>query len=161
MPQQIFTFGVVRADVGRYIPRIAFASDSAPTDVQADDIILDHAADLCNYLYGLGINVASLDAQPTAAMYRTCQRYILLRLAAQIMRLRNQNSQTLADKLDADADGIMDRLRRLPQDMGETRPTGVNNGNIFHSDADYPAQIYNASIRSNSRLAINAANNKM
>lgn len=161
MPQQIFTFGVVRADVGRYIPRIAFASDSAPTDTQADDIILDHAADLCNYLYGLGINVAQLDAQPTAAMYRTCQRYILLRLAAQIMRLRNQNSQTLADKLDDEAAGIMDRLRKLPQDMGETRPTGINNGNIFHSDADYPQQIYNASIKSGSRLAINAANNKM
>lgn len=158
---QVYLFGVVRSDVGRYIPRIAFSTDSAPTESQADDIIIDHAADLCAYLYGLGVNVAQLDAQPTAAMYRTCQRYILLRLAAQIMRLRNQNSQTLADRLDDEAAGILDRLRKIPQDMGETRPTGINSGNIFHSDADYPKQIYNASIASQSRLAINAINNKM
>ena len=158
---QIYTFGVVRDDVGRYLPRIAFDASSAPTDTQADDIIYDHAADLCAYLYGLGVNVAQLDAQPTAAMYRTCQRYILLRLAAQIARLRNQNSQTLADRFDDDAQGILDRLRKLPQDMGQTRPVGVNSPNLLHTNATYPEQIYNASIVSGSRLAINAANDKM
>lgn len=158
---QVFTFGVVRNDVGRYIPRIAFSTDSAPTESQADDIILDHAADLCAYLYGMGVNVAQLDADPTAAMYRTCQRYILLRLAAQIMRLRNQNSQTLADRLDDEAAGILDRLRKLPQDMGETRPTSIFSPNILHTNADYPKQIYNATITSGSRLAINAINDKM
>jgi hypothetical protein len=158
---QIYTFGVVRDDVGRYLPRIAFDASSAPTDTQADAIIYDHAADLCAYLYGLGVNVTQLDAQPTAAMYRTCQRYILLRLAAQIARLRNQNSQTLADRFDDDAQGILDRLRKLPQDMGQTRPVGVNSPNLLHTNATYPEQIYNASIVSGSRLAINAANDKM
>lgn len=158
---QIYTFGVVRDDVGRYLPRIAFDASSAPTDTQADDIIYDHAADLCAYLYGLGVNVTQLDAQPTAAMYRTCQRYILLRLAAQIARLRNQNSQTIADRFDDDAQGILDRLRKLPQDMGQTRPVGVNSPNLLHTNATYPEQIYNASIVSGSRLAINAANDKM
>ena len=158
---QVYTFGVVRSDVGRYIPRVAFASDSAPTETQADDIILDHAADLCAYLYGLGINVTQLDAQPTAALYRTCQRYILLRLAAQIMRLRNQNSQSAADRWDDEAQGILDRLRRLPQDLGETRPTGINSPNILHTNATYPQQIYYASVLSGSRLALNAINDKM
>jgi hypothetical protein len=158
---QIYTFGVVRSDVGRYVPRFAFAADSSPTDAQADDIIIDHAADLCAYLYGLGVNLASLDAHPTDAMYRTCQRYILLRLAAQVMRLRNTNSQTAADRFDDEAQGIIDRLRKLPQDMGETRPVGVNSPNLLHTNATYPQQIYNASIASGSRLAINAINNKM
>lgn len=158
---EIFTFGVVRSDIGRYLPRIAFAADSAPTEDQADQIILDHAADLCAFLQGMGLTPAELDLHPEYAIYRTCQRYILLRFAAQVIRLRNQNSQTMAETLDAQADAVMDRLRSLPQDMGLQRPTSVNSPNIFHSNADYP-EVINAKIRlSGSRLALNAQSDKM
>lgn len=158
---EIFLFGVVRSDIGRYLPRIAFAADSAPTEDQADAIIEDHAAELCAFLYGMGLNVADLDLHPEYALYRTCQRYILLRYAAQVIRLRNQNSQTMADRLDEQADGIFDRLRKLPQDMGAQRPNGVNSPNLLHSNADYP-EIINAKIRaSGSRLALNAQADKM
>jgi hypothetical protein len=156
-----YTFGVVPADVGRYVPRFAYDTTSAPTLLQAQDIIDDHAADLCAFLYGMGVAVQALNNNPTLAMYRTAQRYIILRLSAQVMRLRNQNSQTMADRLDEEADAVMKRLREIPQDMGSTRPVSVTSANILHSNADYPGDIYRASITSGSRLAINAAVDKM
>ena len=156
-----YTFGVVPADVGRYVPRFAYDTTSAPTLTQAQDIIDDHAADLCAFLYGMGVAVQALNNNPTLAMYRTAQRYIILRLSAQVMRLRNQNSQTMADRLDEEADAVMKRLREIPQDMGSTRPVSVTSANILHSNADYPGDIYRASIQSGSRLAINAAVDKM
>ena len=156
-----YTFGVVPADVGRYVPRFAYDTTSAPTLTQAQDIIDDHAADLCAFLYGMGVAVQALNNNPTLAMYRTAQRYIILRLSAQVMRLRNQNSQTMADRLDEEADAVMKRLREIPQDMGSTRPVSVTSANIMHSNADYPGDIYRASIQSGSRLAINAAVDKM
>ena len=156
-----FTFGVVPADVGRYVPRFAYDTTSAPSLLQAGDIIDDHAADLCAFLYGMGVAVQAVNNDPTLAMYRTCQRYIILRLAAQVMRLRSQNSQTMADKLDEEADAVMKRIREIPQDMGSTRPVSVTSANMFHSNADYPGDIYRASIQSGSRLAINAAVDKM
>jgi len=156
-----YTFGVVPADVGRYVPRFAYDTTSAPTLTQAQDIIDDHAADLCAFLYGMGVAVQALNNNPTLAMYRTAQRYIILRLSAQVLRLRNQNSQTMADRLDEEADAVMKRLREIPQDMGSTRPVSVTSANIMHSNADYPGDIYRASIQSGSRLAINAAVDKM
>ena len=156
-----YTFGVVPADVGRYVPRFAYDTTSAPTLLQAADIIDDHAADLCAFLYGMGVAVQALNNNPTLAMYRTAQRYIILRLSAQVLRLRNQNSQTMADRLDEEADAVMKRLREIPQDMGSTRPVSVTSANILHSNADYPGDIYRASIQSGSRLAINAQVDKM
>lgn len=94
-------------------------------------------------------------------MYRQCQRYILLRFAAQVIRARSQNSQTMADRLDDEADALMKRLREIPQDMGSTRPVSSVSPNIMHSNADYPGEIYAKSILSQSRLAINAAVDKM
>jgi hypothetical protein len=158
---EIYEFGVTRSDVGRYLPRFAFDNISAPTETEGDAIITDHAADLCAFLYGMGVNVETLNAAPTSAMYRTCQRYIILRFSAQVMRLRQQNSATLADRLDDEAAGIIERLRKLPQDMGATRPTSVHSPNIMHSNADYPEAIYSKSIASRSRLAINATQDKM
>ena len=156
-----FTFGVVPADIGRYVPRFAFDTTSAPTLLPAADIIDDHAADLCAFLYGMGVAVQAVNGNPTLAMYRTCQRYILLRFAAQAARLRSQNNVTLADALDEQADALMKRLREIPQDLGSTRPVSVTSANMFHSNADYPGDIYRASIQSGSRLAINAAVDKM
>jgi hypothetical protein len=156
-----YTFGVVPADVGRYVPRFAYDTTSAPTLLQAADIIDDHAADLCAFLYGMGVSVQAVNNNPTLAMYRTAQRYIILRLSAQVMRLRNQNSQTLADQLDEQADALMKRLREIPQDLGTARPVSVTSANMFHSNADYPGDIYRASIQSGSRLAINAQVDKM
>jgi hypothetical protein len=156
-----YTFGVVPADIGRYVPRFAFDTTSAPTLLQAADIIDDHAADLCAFLYGMGVGVQSVNGDPTLAMYRTCQRYILLRFAAQAARLRNQNNQTLADQLDEQADALMKRLREIPQDLGTARPVSVTSANMFHSNADYDATIYRKQITSGSRLAINAAVDKM
>ena len=149
------------ADIGRYVPRFAFDTTSAPTLLQAEDIIKDHAADLCAFLYGMGVAVQAVNNNPTLAMYRTAQRYILLRFSAQAARLRNQNNQTLADELDVQADALIDRLRKIPQDMGSTRPVSVTSANILHSNADYPGDIYRASIQSGSRLAINAQVDKM
>ena len=103
----------------------------------------------------------ALNNNPTLAMYRTCQRYILLRFAAQAARLRNQNNVTLADQLDEQADALMKRLREIPQDLGSSRPVSVTSANMFHSNADYPGDIYRASIQSGSRLAINAQVDKM
>ena len=156
-----YTFGVVPADIGRYVPRFAFDTTSAPTLLQAADIIDDHAADLCAFLYGMGVAVQALNNNPTLAMYRTCQRYILLRFSAQAARLRTQNNVTLADALDEQADALMKRLREIPQDLGSTRPISATSANIMHSNADYPGDIYRASIKSGSRLAINAAVDKM
>lgn len=156
-----YTFGVVPADIGRYLPRIAFSTDSQPTLADATEIIKDHAADLCDFLYGMSVNVQALAAATTSASYRNCQRYILLRFAAQVMRGRNQNDQTAAESWDSEATALRERLRSIPQDFGTTRPVGVNNGNILHSNADYPEDIYRASILSRSRLAINATQDKM
>lgn len=158
---QVYLFGVVKADIGRYLPRIAFTTETAPTALEADEIIKDHAADLCDFLYGMGVDVESLAAATTSALYRTCQRFILLRFAAQVMRLRNQNATTAADGWDAEADGIRERLRKLPQDMGAQRPVGANSPNILHSNATYAAEIYAKQMNSQSRLAINAAQDKM
>ena len=156
-----YTFGVVPADIGRYVPRFAFDTTSAPTLLQAADIINDHAADLCAFLYGMGVAVQAVNNDPALAMHRTCQRYILLRFAAQAARLRSQNNVTLADALDEQADALMKRLREIPQDLGSSRPVSVTSANMFHSNADYPGDIYRASIQSGSRLAINAQVDKM
>ncbi len=157
----IFTFGVVRTDIGRLLPKVAFANDSTPTSTQADEIITDHAAELNGFLVGMGVDVQGLDAQPTAPMYRMCQRYILLKFAADVVRMRNQNSNTAADEWDKQAYDLMDRLRKLPGDMGNTRPTGINSPNILHTNATYPSQIAAATILSGSRLAVNANTDKM
>ena len=117
-----YTFGVVPADIGRYLPRVAFDTTSQPTLTDAQAIINDHAADLCAFLTGMGLSVQGVNAQPTTAMYRQCQRYILMRFAAQVMRARQQNSQTMADRLDEEADALMKRLREIPPDLGTGRP---------------------------------------
>lgn len=158
---EIYTFNVVPDDIGRLLPRIAFSADSAPTFVQAQDIILDHAAELCAFLYGMGVSPQSIDLNPQFALYRTCQRYILLRFAAQVIRLRNQNDQTMADRLDEQASNLKDTLRSHPVDMGAQRPNGANSPNILRSNANYPAEIYTKAINSRSRVAINAAVDKM
>lgn len=157
----IYTFGVVRTDIGRLLPKIAWSLTSTPTQTQADEIIIDHAAVLNGFLVGMGVDVQGLDAQPTTPMYRMCQRYIILRLAADVERARNQNSNTAADEWDNQATDIMDRLRKLPGDMGSTRPVGVRSPNIFHSNANYPAEITAKIYASNSRLARNANTDKM
>ena len=158
---EIFTFDVVPADIGRLLPRIAFSTDSAPTQLQAEDIILDWGAELSAFLSGMGVAVQAVNDHPTYALYRVCQRYILLRFAAQVIRLRNQNDQTMADRLDAQADGLKDVLRKTPADMGAQRPNGPNSPNILRSNATYAAEIYLKSLNSRSRVAINAAVDRM
>jgi hypothetical protein len=157
----IYKFGIVRTDIGRLLPKIAFATDSTPTSTQADDIIDDHAADINGFLIGMGVDVQGLDAQPTVPMYRMAGRYILLRFAADVIRMRNQNSNTAADEWDRQASELMDRLRKLPGDMGPTRPTGTTSPNILHSNANYPGEISAKILASNSRLAVNANTDKM
>ena len=157
----IYKFGIVRTDIGRLLPKIAFANDSTPTSAQADDIIDDHAADINGFLIGMGVDVVGLDAQPTVPMYRMAGRYILLRFAADVVRMRNQNSNTAADEWDRQASELMDRLRKLPGDMGPTRPTGTTSPNILHSNANYPGEISAKILASNSRLAVNANTDKM
>ena len=158
---EIYTFNVVPDDIGRLLPRIAFDALSAPTETQAEDIILDHAAELSAFLTGMGVGIQAINDHPEWAMYRVCQRYILLRFAAQVIRLRNQNSQTMADRLDEQADGLKETLRTRPADMGAQRPNGANSPNILRSNANYPEEIYTRSINSRSRVAINAAVDRM
>ena len=158
---EIFTFDVVPADIGRLLPRIVFSTETAPTLLQADDIILDWGAELSAFLSGMGVAVQAVNDHPTYALYRVCQRYILLRFAAQVIRLRNQNDQTMADRLDAQADGLKDVLRKTPADMGAQRPTGPNSPNILRSNATYSEAIYVKSLNSRSRVAINAAVDRM
>jgi hypothetical protein len=158
---EIYTFNVVPDDIGRLLPRIAFDALSAPTETQAEDIILDHAAELSAFLTGMGVGIQAINDHPEWAMYRVCQRYILLRFAAQVIRLRNQNSQTMADRLDEQADGLKETLRTRPADMGAQRPNGANSPNILRSNANYPEQIYTRQINSRSRVAINAAVDRM
>jgi hypothetical protein len=158
---EIFTFDVVPADIGRLLPRIAFSTDSAPTQTQAEDIILDWGAELSAFLEGMGVAVKAVNDHPTYALYRVCQRYVLLRFAAQVIRLRNQNDQTMADRLDGQADGLKEVLRKTPADMGAQRPNGPNSPNILRSNATYAAEIYLKSLNSRSRVAINAAVDRM
>lgn len=158
---EIFTFNVVPADIGRLLPRIDFSTNSAPTQLQAEDIILDWGAELSAFLAGMGVAVQAINDHPDYAMYRVCQRYILLRFAAQVIRLRNQNDQTMADRLDGQADGLKEVLRTKPADMGAQRPNGPNSPNILRSNANYPLEIYTKSINSRSRVAINAAVDRM
>jgi hypothetical protein len=115
MPSEYSTFGVVPADIGRYLPRIAFSVTTQPTDTQAQAIINDHAADLCGFLIGMGVSITTLSADPDATMYRNCQRYILMRFAAQVLRSRQQNSDTMADRLDDEAKQLRaERVEREP-----------------------------------------------
>ena len=158
---EIFTFDVVPADIGRLLPRIVFSTETAPTLLQADDIILDWGAELSAFLSGMGVAVQAVNDHTTYALYRVCQRYILLRFAAQVIRLRNQNDQTMADRLDAQADGLKDVLRKTPADMGAQRPNGPNSPNILRSNATYSEAIYVKSLNSRSRVAINAAVDRM
>lgn len=158
---EIYTFNVVPDDIGRLLPRIAFSDNSAPTTTQAEDIILDWSAELCAFLAGMGVGIQAINDHPEYAMHRVCQRYILLRFAAQVIRLRNQNDQTMADRLDGQADGLKDTLRSHPVDMGAQRPNGPNSPNILRSNANYPEAIYTKSINSRSRVAINAAVDRM
>jgi hypothetical protein len=157
----IYTFGIVRTDIGRLLPKIAFANDSTPTSAQADSIIEDHAAEINGFLEGMGVSPQGLNAQTTMPMYRMAGRYILLKLAADVVRMRNQNSNTAADEWDKQAYDLMDRLRKLPGDMGSTRPVGTSSPNILHSNADYKAEISTKILNSGSRLAVNANTDKM
>jgi hypothetical protein len=161
MPSEYSTFGVVPADIGRYLPRIAFSATTQPTETQAEAIIDDHAADLCGFLIGMGVSITTLDADPGATMYRNCQKYILLRFAAQVLRSRQQNSDTMADRLDDEAKQLWERFRVHVQDMAKTRPNGLFSPNILRSNANYQQQLTNAQLNSGSRLATNSAVYKM
>ena len=161
MPNEYSTFGVVPADIGRYLPRIAFSATTQPTDVQAADIIDDHAADLCGFLIGMGVSITTLAADSGATMYRNCQKYILLRFAAQVLRSRQQDSQSMADRLDDEAKQVWDRLRVHVQDMAKTRPNGLFSPNILRSNANYQQTLTNNQLNSGSRLSVNAAVDKM
>ena len=161
MPNEYSTFGVVPADIGRYLPRIAFSATTQPTDTQADAIIIDHAADLCGFLIGMGVSITTLAADSGATMYRNCQKYILLRFSAQVLRSRQQNSDTMADRLDDEAKQVWDRLRVHVQDMAMTRPNGLFSPNILRSNANYQQTLTNNQLNSGSRLSVNAAVDKM
>ena len=161
MPNEYSAFGVVPADIGRYLPRIAFSATTQPTDTQAEAIIDDHAADLCGFLIGMGVSITTLAADSGATMYRNCQKYILLRFAAQVLRSRQQNSDTMADRLDDEAKQLWERLRVHVQDMAKTRPNGLFSPNILRSNANYQQQLTNAQLNSGSRLATNSAVYKM
>jgi hypothetical protein len=161
MPNEYSTFGVVPADIGRYLPRIAFSPTTQPTDTQADAIIIDHAADLCGFLIGMGVSITTLAADSGATMYRNCQKYILLRFAAQVLRSRQQDSQSMADRLDDEAKQVWDRLRVHVQDMAKTRPNGLFSPNILRSNANYQQTLTNNQLNSGSRLSVNAAVDKM
>lgn len=161
MPNEYSTFGVVPADIGRYLPRIAFSATTQPTDTQAVSIIEDHAADLCGFLIGMGVSITTLAADSGATMYRNCQKYILLRFAAQVLRSRQQDSQSMADRLDDEAKQQWDRLRVHVQDMAKTRPNGLFSPNILRSNANYQQTLTNNQLNSGSRLSVNAAVDKM
>jgi len=161
MPNEYSTFGVVPADIGRYLPRIAFSATTQPTDTQAEAIIDDHAADLCGFLIGMGVSITTLAADSGATMYRNCQKYILLRFAAQVLRSRQQDSQSMADRLDDEAKQQWDRLRVHVQDMAKTRPNGLFSPNILRSNANYQQTLTNNQLNSGSRLSVNAAVDKM
>ena len=161
MPNEYSTFGVLPADIGRYLPRIAFSPTTQPTDTQADAIIIDHAADLCGFLIGMGVSITTLAADSGATMYRNCQKYILLRFAAQVLRSRQQDSQSMADRLDDEAKQVWDRLRVHVQDMAKTRPNGLFSPNILRSNANYQQTLTNNQLNSGSRLSVNAAVDKM
>ena len=161
MPNEYSTFGVVPADIGRYLPRIAFSATTQPTDTQAADIIDDHAADLCGFLIGMGVSITTLAADSGATMYRNCQKYILLRFSAQVLRSRQQDSQSMADRLDDEAKQQWDRLRVHVQDMAKTRPNGLFSPNILRSNANYQQTLTNNQLNSGSRLSVNAAVDKM
>ena len=161
MPNEYSTFGVVPADIGRYLPRIAFSATTQPTDTQAVSIIEDHAADLCGFLIGMGVSITTLAADSGATMYRNCQKYILLRFAAQVLRSRQQDSQSMADRLDDEAKQQWDRLRVHVQDMAKTRPNGLFSPNILRSNANYQQTLTNNQLHSGSRLSVNAAVDKM
>jgi len=161
MPSEYSTFGVIPADIGRYLPRIAFSATTQPTETQAEAIIDDHAADLCGFLIGMGVSITTLDADPGLTMYRNCQKYILLRFAAQVLRSRQQNSDTMADRLDDEAKQLWERFRVHVQDMAKTRPNGLFSPNILRSNANYQQQLTNAQLNSGSRLATNSAVYKM
>jgi len=161
MPSEYVTFGVVPSDIGRYLPRVAFSTTSQPTFADAQAIIDDHAADLCGFLIGLGVSISTLAADPTATMYRNAQRYILMKFAAQVIRGRDQNSQTMADRLDDEAKELWDRLRLHVQDMAKTRPNGLLSPNILRSNANFQQELTNKQLNSGSRLATNAAVDKM
>ena len=161
MPNEYSTFGVLPADIGRYLPRIAFSATTQPTDVQAADIIDDHAADLCGFLIGMGVSITTLAADSGATMYRNCQKYILLRFAAQVLRSRQQDSQSMADRLDDEAKQQWERLRVHVQDMAKTRPNGLFSPNILRSNANYQQTLTNNQLNSGSRLSVNAAVDKM
>jgi hypothetical protein len=161
MPNEYSTFGVQPSDIGRYLPRIAFSTDTQPTLSDAQEIINDHAADLCGFLIGMGVNIPTLAADSGATMYRNCQKYILLRFAAQVMRGRQQNSFTAADEWDREAKELWDRLRVHVQDMAKTRPNGLFSPNILRSNANYQQELTNRQLNSGSRLATNAAVDKM
>jgi hypothetical protein len=161
MPNEYSTFGVQPSDIGRYLPRIAFSTDTQPTLSDAQEIINDHAADLCGFLIGMGVNIPTLAADSGATMYRNCQKYILLRFAAQVMRGRQQNSFTAADEWDREAKELWDRLRVHVQDMAKTRPNGLFSPNSLRSNANYQEQLTNKQLNSGSRLATNAAVDKM
>lgn len=161
MPNEYATFGVQPSDIGRYLPRVAFSTDTQPTLADAQEIIIDHAADLCGFLIGMGVDIPTLAADTGATMYRNCQKYILLRFAAQVLRARAQNSATMADELDREAKELWDRLRVHVQDMAKTRPNGLFSPNILRSNANYQQQLTNQQLNSGSRLATNAAVDKM
>ena len=161
MPNEYSTFGVLPADIGRYLPRIAFSPTTQPTDTQAVSIIEDHAADLCGFLIGMGVSITTLAADSGATMYRNCQKYILLRFAAQVLRSRQQDSQSMADRLDDEAKQQWERLRVHVQDMAKTRPNGLFSPNILRSNANYQQTLTNNQLNSGSRLSVNAAVDKM
>ena len=155
MPNEYSTFGVLPA------PRIAFSATTQPTDTQAVSIIEDHAADLCGFLIGMGVSITTLAADSGATMYRNCQKYILLRFAAQVLRSRQQDSQSMADRLDDEAKQQWERLRVHVQDMAKTRPNGLFSPNILRSNANYQQTLTNNQLNSGSRLSVNAAVDKM
>ena len=140
---------------------MAFSATTQPTDTQAVSIIEDHAADLCGFLIGMGVSITTLAADSGATMYRNCQKYILLRFAAQVLRSRQQDSQSMADRLDDEAKQQWDRLRVHVQDMAKTRPNGLFSPNILRSNANYQQTLTNNQLNSGSRLSVNAAVDKM
>ena len=109
----------------------------------------------------MGVSITTLAADSGATMYRNCQKYILLRFAAQVLRSRQQDSQSMADRLDDEAKQQWDRLRVHVQDMAKTRPNGLFSPNILRSNANYQQTLTNNQLNSGSRLSVNAAVDKM
>lgn len=135
------TFGVVAADLSRYVHRLQFDADTSPTLTQAGEVIAERAAEWCAFLHSIGVDWESVAADATSQGYLMSRGWIGRAAAIDMHRAKGITNTELAIALAEERDRLRDTMRDRVAEMGSARAASISAPNAPHTDIERATQV--------------------